>query len=349
MRDALLAGLGENGIDRVVLLGDAIELRQGPLRDAFAAAEPFFAALGERLGPDGEIVLVPGNHDHGLIAPWLERRRRDARPAPLQLAQEVQWSEQDPVAAVARWCEPARLTLSYPGIWLRDDVYATHGHYLDRHTTVPSFERIGAGAMGRLVGALPPRDAGPDDYEAALAPLYAWLDALAQADATATHGASTKVWSTLSGGSSRRSVRRRALGALFPLGVAALNRARLGPLRADLSTAELRRAGVLAMGRTVQRLAVPAAYVIFGHTHRAGPRPDDDAADWSTTSGIHLINGGSWVYEPHFAGRTPWASPYWPGQGILVEEQFPLAPPRAVRLLDGQGAQELAGATRRRG
>ena len=31
--------------------------------------------------------------------------------------------------------------LAYPGVWLRPDVYATHGHYVDLHITVPSFER----------------------------------------------------------------------------------------------------------------------------------------------------------------------------------------------------------------
>src|SRR4029079_9036761 len=77
--------------------------------------------------------------------------------------------------AIAAWVAPAALTVAYPRIWLRNDVYATHGHYLDRHTTVPTFERLGAGIMGRLVGAVPEDDAQPDDYEAALAPLYATM------------------------------------------------------------------------------------------------------------------------------------------------------------------------------
>ncbi len=31
---------------------------------------------------------MPGNHDHQLVAPWLERRRRDAAPPPLGLEQQ---------------------------------------------------------------------------------------------------------------------------------------------------------------------------------------------------------------------------------------------------------------------
>ena len=41
------------------------------------------------------------------------------------------------------------LTLAYPGLRLRPDVYATHGHYLDLHLTVPRLESIAASAMGR--------------------------------------------------------------------------------------------------------------------------------------------------------------------------------------------------------
>src|SRR6478672_7585523 len=58
IREPLMAAL-RDGIERLVLLGDALELRQGPLREALAAARPFFAEAGAALGSDGEIVLVP--------------------------------------------------------------------------------------------------------------------------------------------------------------------------------------------------------------------------------------------------------------------------------------------------
>ena len=45
--------------------------------------------------------------------------------------------------------------VAYPGVWLREDVYALHGHYSDLHATVPTFERIAAGAMARFVVARP--------------------------------------------------------------------------------------------------------------------------------------------------------------------------------------------------
>lgn len=339
LREPLMAAV-RDGIERLVLLGDALELRQGPLREALAAARPFFAEAGAALGPDGELVLVPGNHDHALVAPWLERRHRDGVPPPLGLAETAAWVPSDPVAVLAEAAAPARLTLAYPGVWLRDDVYALHGHYLDRHITVPTLERLSAGAMGRIVGPLPHDGATPDDYERALAPIYAWSTALAQHaddEATGTHGVSLRAWRMLSG-NGHRPLRRRALVALFPLTIAAVNRAGIGPVRADVSGAELARAGVRAMGEAVERLGIDAAHVLFGHTHRAGPRAADADAEWRTTGGVRLHNSGCWVYERQFLSTTPYQSPYWPGTAIRVDAE---GPPTHVRVLDGLGVAEL--------
>lgn len=349
VRASLLDAL--DGIERVVLLGDAIELRQAPLRTALAAARPFLEALGAALGPDGTVVLVPGNHDHQLVEPWLERRRRDGEPPPLGLAERVTWEPHDVAQTLADWVAPARLELAYPGVWLRDDVYATHGHYLDRHTTVPTFERLGAGAMGRIVGAVPDRGATPDDYEAALAPIYAWSYALAQhlrdgtPGARGTQAVSLRAWQALAG-DGHRPLRRRALAALFPLGVAAINRAGLGPVRADLSGAALARAGVDAMAAAVRALGIPAAHVVFGHTHRAGPRPTDAASTWTREGGTRLHNTGTWVFEPHFLTRTPSESPYWPGAAVRVDDDR-RRPPTLVQLLADRTWDELARAGER--
>jgi hypothetical protein len=330
-----------------VLLGDAIELRQGPLRDAFAIARPFFERLGKALGAGGEVVLVPGNHDHQLVAPWLERRRRDAAPPPLGLEERATWEPGDAVATVAAWLAPARLTLAYPGIWLRDDLYATHGHYLDRHTTVPTFERLSAGAMGRIVGPPPAHGAGPDDYEAALAPIYAWSYALAQqarrggGAPRGTQGVSVRVWTALAG-DGHRPLRQRALGALFPLGVAAVNRAGLGPVKADISGPALGLAGPRAMAAAVAALAIGARHVLFGHTHRAGPLPRDPAELWTAPGGVALHNSGTWVFERHFLTRTPGESPYWPGRALVVDAALG-TPPRPLDLLGDRSWAELAG------
>jgi hypothetical protein len=113
--------------------------------------------------------------------------------------------------------------------------------------------------------------------------------------------------------------------------VAVLNRAGTGPLRANLSGAELGRAGVRAMKEVIARLGVTASYVIFGHTHRAGPLPGDDPDAWRCPGGSALLNIGSWVHEPAFLGPRPAMSPYRPGFAAMVE---PGRPPVLRNLLD---------------
>ena len=321
-RGALIGALRD--VDRLVLLGDVLELRHGPLRDAQAAAKPVLRELGSAVG---EVVVAAGNHDHGLLRGWFERRDS----APLGLESAVGWDPREGLGVLAECLAPARVRVAYPGVWLRDDVYAIHGHYGDRHNTVPIVERLGAGLTVRLAGepAGGPRRA--EDYEAALAPMYAWIDAVAQGGGLRGSGSDgsfqIKAWRAIGDRSRRRSLGRRAGAAAFPAVVAGLNRAGLGPLNADVSAAELRRAALSAFTEVLTRLEVPAAHVIFGHTHRAGPLPADDRAEWG-----RLLNTGSWVYEPGYLGDSPGDSPYRPGFAALVSDD---GPPELVNLLDG--------------
>lgn len=333
-RPGPLAALVEavRGADRLVVLGDALELRHGPLPEALAAAGPILAALGAALGPDGELVLVPGNHDHALLDPW----RRTRGTGPLALQERVPSRDGGALQALEAAVAPARLEVAYPGIWLAPGVWATHGHYLDRLITVPTFERLAAGAMVRVVGALPAHGAVPDDFEAALAPLYAWMHAVAQSQrsdwAAARQSSSASTWQALTG-TGPRPVRARAMARLFPLAITGLNRAGLGPLRAELSGVELRQAGLTAMGEVVRRLGVEAEHVVFGHTHRAGPLPGDDPGEWRAPTGARLHNAGGWLDEPVFATGGP-SSPYWAGRALVLEDG---APPRLERLVTDLG------------
>ena len=82
----------------------------------------------------------------------------------------------------------------------------------------------------------------------------------------------------------------------------------------------------------LRRLRIVAPHVIWGHSHRSGPWPGDDPAEWTTSAGTRILNAGSWVYEPHYLGASPSpSSPYWPGTAVLVEDG---APPRLIRLLE---------------
>src|SRR5512138_3024497 len=73
--------------DRVVLLGDVVELLEGRPELALAAAEPILQAIGAAAGKGTDVVVVPGNHDFALVRAWLAARGR--RGVRLGLASRV--------------------------------------------------------------------------------------------------------------------------------------------------------------------------------------------------------------------------------------------------------------------
>ena len=335
--DALLDALGD--VDRLVLLGDTLELREDAVHRVLERAEPVLRRLRDRLA-GRPVVLVPGNHDHPIAAGWLESRAG----APLRLEERVAARDASHAArACAQLLAPSPVELAYPGLWLDDGVYATHGHYLDVHMTVPTLERLIIAGSGRVAlgGGRRWDDARtPGDYEAVLAPVYAWSHAVAQSGRASdgiSGGRTVAVWNALRPGG-RRSAGAVALATLFPVAVRALNALGMGPLRSELSMSELRRAGLRAMSEVVERLHIDAAHVIFGHTHRAGMLPDDLGAEWLTPNGVRLHNTGSWVRSPTFASGPQ--SPYWPGTAIRVS---PGEPPALLRLLADREPAELDG------
>ncbi len=374
LRAPLIEALAD--VQRLVLLGDVLELRHGPVRDALARSREFFQDVGRALA-GGELILTAGNHDHALVEPWLARRGSEADPPPLELEQLLDPAEVSAAyQQIAAWAAPARVQIAYPGIWVRSDVYATHGHYLDCHLTVPTLERLSVAVMGRVLGRPPAAMRSVADYEAVGSPVFAWRDAVARDARTgnALNGIATvSAWQALGGGGSSRgarstrgasadpgsngrataptraglrararrveaSLRRTAVKAAFPVAVAALNRAGLGPIRADISMSELRSAGLRAMGEVALRLGLGDAYVVFGHTHRAGPLPGDEQSEWLGPHGARLLNTGSWTYAAIFLTDEPGESPYWPGAAVLVEES---GPPVVLRLLQDRARREI--------
>jgi predicted phosphodiesterase len=333
VRSALLAAVAE--CDRLVLLGDTLELRHGPLREALAGAEPVLRELGEALGARSEVVVVAGNHDYGLLRGWLERRASQREPGPLGLEREVDWRDGEPLAAIAGWLAPARVRASYPGVWLSDDVYAIHGHYGDRHNTVPIIERVGAGLMARVVAEPVGGPHRAEDYDATLGPMYAWIESVAQSGGVRGHGSGglqVRAWRMLERPGMRRTARGAGVAAGFSALVGLMNLAKVGPFGTDVSGEELRRAALRAFRQVLDRLRVPAPNVIFGHTHRAGPLGDDDPSEW-TTRGTSLLNTGSWTYDRGFVGDSLTGNPYRPGFCAMLGET---GPPRLVNLLDGR-------------
>jgi Calcineurin-like phosphoesterase len=280
-------------VDQLVLLGDSVELRGGRPADALAAAMPFFEDVGAALA-GRRVVVVAGNHDHGLAEPWLERRHAGR----LGLEQVVAPMRGEPLAGFAARMSGAELLLAYPGIWLRPDVYATHGHYLDCHNRVATFECLARVVSERVTRAPRGGYRTPDDYEAVLQPVYRFIHRVG------------------------RSAAGARLGQTAVAAAERLARPGGGPKR---------RRGLAAMAQVVDRLRIEAGYVLFGHLHRPGPL-DGDAGAWTAAGGTRLVNTGSWVYEPAYLGATAAESPAWPGTCVLVHDD---GPPELRQLLRG--------------
>jgi hypothetical protein len=335
-----------------VLLGDVLELRHGPPRKALARAIPVVERLGRALG-EGELIVVAGNHDHALVEPWVATQALAEPPAALGLEHLIGAEEASPMLAMlARRAAPAQLRAAYPGLWLRGDVYATHGHYLDCHITVPTLERLAISLAARVLGRPPAAIASVEDYEAVEGPVLALAEALARYETagSALNGTTTaRAWRALAGDSAgspasvSRALRKAILTGGFGLAVAALNQAGMGPYRADVSGAELRRAGLEAIGQVAARLGLGEVDLIFGHTHRAGPLAGDDLAEWTTPTGTRLANCGCWTFGEFLRDSGSSENPYWPGSCIVVEQQ---GPPRLERLLADRSWGELTGGLR---
>jgi hypothetical protein len=92
------------------------------------------------------------------------------------------------------------------------------------------------------------------------------------------------------------------------------------------------------MGEVAARLGLGDAHVVFGHTHRPGPLPGDDPAEWLGRGGARLVNTGSWTYSPIFLSRSSGESPYWPGAAVLVQDS---GAPQVLRLLQDRTRDEL--------
>jgi len=341
IRRALFDEVGD--AERLVLLGDVLELRELPLARVLEAAQPFFEELGEAMA-GRRVVLVPGNHDHRLAEPLLteialaggelglEHRGLPAGEAPTR---------------IAGWLGNAELGIAYPGVWLRDDAYATHGHYMDCHMGLPRIECIAAAAIMRASG--PPSDpAEPADYERVLRPIYGFSFGLAEAGlARGATRPSERAWRSFTGvrrdGSrARRAALKAAMATVVPAGFRLLNRALRSDFDPDLTTTSIARSGIDAATEMVRRLRIDAAHTITGHTHRAGPFEGE--AEWTILGGGRLHNTGSWVYADafHHPGRPP--GPYWPGTVTWLEGE---EPPRRVRLLDAHPREELRAAVSR--
>jgi hypothetical protein len=302
-------------IDRLVLLGDIVELMEGRATQAMAVAGPLLRDLGQRLGPDREVVLVPGNHDKALVRSWV----RQQPAAELGPATRVPLDVTPALASVTSCLAPAQVSVYYPGVWLADRVWATHGHYLDHHLLPKSSFGILRGRRRRLDRG----GAVPLDYERVRRPSLSrtarWLPRPA--------AALVNDFAELIRVSTMPRVPRRLLNRRF------------APLTSTLLGLQMRHASIPALVQVTHNLGIDADWVIFGHVHRTGPLAGEDVSLWRDPQGHpRVLNTGAWLYEPLLVHRAKPPHPYWPGGAVLLE---PGAEPRALGLLDDVGPELL--------
>ncbi len=308
-----------SGADQLVLLGDALELRDLPLARVLRLAEPLLARLGAALR-GGRIVLVAGNHDHQLAAGVL------SGPAPLGLGRE-RAARSGVAGAVAVALGHREVVVSYPGVWIRPDVWATHGHYMDAHTAAMTLECVSSAVLqGLCARRRPPRDA--EDYERALVPLYRALFAIAQRPRlTEAASAAKRLLRLLE--QRERAARSAMAGPTGPRGGPVAGAMALfgGATRVASGEGETRRAGIGPMAEVLRTLAVDADHVVFGHTHRAVQVAPTAACR------AQLTNTGNWVLEN---GRHELDEAHLPGVMTVVESE---GAPRLEWVLDESSLQ----------
>jgi UDP-2,3-diacylglucosamine pyrophosphatase LpxH len=303
----LLAAVEEWGAERLVLLGDTIELMHRQPRRSMVAAEPVLRALGHGLGPDREVIVVPGNHDASLVRAWAL-----AQGETLRASHAVPPTASPALERLVSWLGAARTRVSYPGVWLDDRTWATHGHYLDHHLLPDS-------AFGlRRPATRDVRAASPMAYE------HLHRRGARSRESLPARLASRPVATMLQTGvEATRGLPRLLL------------RAGMAPLTSRLLDVQMRHAATPAMARVVRRLGIDADWVLFGHVHRRGPVGNEP---WPRGGGPRLFNTGAWLYEPLLVDRATPPHPYWPGGAVLLEDG---RAPRCVGLLDDLGAEQL--------
>ena len=318
---ALLEALDD--VERLVLLGDVLELLEGRPAEAMEVAAPVLTKLGARLGPHREVVVVAGNHDADLVRPWVRWQGASLRPET-----RVPTDATPELGQLASWLAPARVSVRYPGVWLGDGTWATHGHYLDRHL-LPS---VAYGFARGLLGRLPGDGATPADYEQA-GPSVTRIEALLTRWLPRPLA---RLWDDLTEFARAATMPGVSQGPLS---------SRLVKIPGRLLGVQMRRASIPALARVAHRLEVDAERVIFGHVHRCGPLAGEDPRQWAGPGGRpRILNTGSWVYEPVLVHHVRPPHPYWPGGAVVVE---PGREPTAVGLLDHLDHSALQGERRR--
>ena len=338
-RSKPLAALVEavSDADRLVLLGDIVELRERPLAEALEVSRPVLEALGRAMA-GRPVVLVPGQPrprarravaraaaargrgaaGGGGVAGGAGRRRgRAHRRVDARRGADARLSRPAAARRRLRHSRPLpRPAPDHPAARVDRGVRDGPAHEARPRararppTTRPSSPRCTPSTPASPRAPRPARwpAAAASRAPSGSAPATAARPTPPRPSAPATRRARASAAAT-----------RFLLGRVtIPGAVAALNVLGLGPFRATLTGEELRRSGLDAMARVAEVLAPGTPHVVFGHTHRPGPlrarRPGrvDDALGHAAVEQRELAARGR--VPPH-RPRQPLLAGHGPNPG----------------------------------
>ena len=224
---------------------------------------------------------------------------------------------------LCRLLAPARVQVRYPGVWLAPRVFATHGHYVDRHLLAALSSQVWppegrrGDPSGRHGVRRPTRNRRMGRSERPHGSVGSTRAAARRAGADSTPRDARPSPTTSGARRRHRRARRRCSTASLPEPLAAGAVAALGATRraviaglprdrardADArrvgglggaARARPRRRGALPGDRRAWRsdLGIDADAIVFGHIHRRGPLPSDPPAMWRPGGGAgpRLLN-----------------------------------------------------------
>jgi calcineurin-like phosphoesterase family protein len=337
-------------VDELVLLGDLFDFLFATVPDAFAAANPFFELIADKMGGK-RFVWLAGNHDRHIMVRELETLTEEvlATGEDVQTVGPTLRERNFFLRFMQRRLPSCEVAIEYP-FHRVGDVLCCHGHYLDAHVQGSMANRMFRRGLRRVGGVKTHgRTLSIADYEAATGPLTELLYTVAQlpSGTDAQRSLLEEVQRiarllravTSPGREAERLAREladRARSLVRPGG--GFEAATSGPVQSAGGTS-MNLARVLAPDEPVERSLHAFAQVaknlrltkhhdklVFAHTHQPLHGVRTTPLEGELPGDIRFWNTGCWIYEPTLRSLESYERYLriaWPGTAVLIDTERP--------------------------
>jgi hypothetical protein len=335
-------------VDELVLLGDLFDFLFATVPDAFAAADPFFELIADKM-PGKRFVWLAGNHDRHIMARELETLTEEmlATGEDVQTVGPALRERNFFLRFLQRRLPACEVAIEYPFHRI-GDVLCCHGHYLDAHVQGSMANRMFTRGLRRVGGVKTHgRTLSIADYEAATGPLTELLYTVAQLpsgtdaqrsllDEVQRIGRMLRAV-TSPGREAQRlasELADRAKSLVRPGG--GLEAATSGPVE-SVGRASMNLARVIAPDEPIERSLHAYAQVaknlrlsehhdklVFAHTHQPLHGVRTTPLEGELPGDVRFWNTGCWIYEPTLRSLESYERYLriaWPGTAVLVDTE----------------------------